>query len=180
MSRVSTLPVKQNSEALTNARQTRARKALSFLSHEYIRPIIDTDKLVRSEIFAEMVDLAVAHARLHGNFEDMNRLLDVLSPGKHERALLNWFCSTAGAKVSVKNGRPHLSKSELPPTWQQPLATVFPSAVAAQQKAVAAAKHQAKLANPHTRVIEVLPDAYVDMLDSPARLPGSYGSGKRR
>lgn len=179
MPRLSTAPVELNSEALTSARQMRARKALSYLSHELIRQFIDADKLVRSEIFAEMVDLAAAHARLHGNFECINRILDVLSP-KHKRALLDWFCSTAGAKVSVKNGRPHLSKSELAPASQQPLAKVFPSAVAAQQKAVAAGKHQAKLPNPQVRVIEVPPDDYVDMLDSPARLLGSYGSGRRR
>lgn len=180
MPRLSTALVELNSEALTSARQRRARKALSYLSHELIRQFIDADKLVRSEIFAEMVDLAAAHARLHGNFEYMNRLLDLLPPGKHERALLDWFCSTGGAKVSVKNGRPHLSKSELAPASRQPLAKVFPSAVAAQQKAVAAGKHQAKLPNPQVRVIEVPPDDYVDMLDSPARLLGSYGSGRRR
>jgi hypothetical protein len=157
----------------------KASKALSMLHNEHVRPFIDRDRLVKSALFAEMVDMTVEHALRTGDFGYMNRLLEVLASSKHEAALLEWLCSRTGAKVRVKSGRAGLVRGHDSSAAHQPLASVFPTAVAAQQAAVTAAKLEAKMAT--LRVVKVSDKPkFIDMLDSPARLPGSFGAGKRR
>lgn len=146
------------------------------MSHPLVSPFIDADKLAKSEIFAEIVDMATEHALCVGDFNYMNLLLGLVSPSKHEKPLLDWFCARAGAAVSVRAGHARLVKSPTAQRTSTPLSQVFPSAVAAQR----AARAEAKASDPRLRVIEVPEKPYVDMLDSRARLPGSFGSRKRQ
>ena len=150
-----------------------------MLHSEFVRPFIDRDRLVRSGVFADMVDMTVEHALRTGDFGYGHRLLALLASSKHEATLLEWLCSRTGAAVSIKPGRPCLVRGGEPNPGHQPLAAVFPAAVEAQQAAVTAAKLAAKLAT--LRVVKVSnKPKRTDMLDSPALLSGSFGSGKRR
>jgi hypothetical protein len=158
------------------SRAARARKALLSMSKPTISPFIAADRLVKSEIFAEIVDMATDHALRTGDYNYMNLLLDLVSLSKHEKPLLDWFCSTVGATASVKDGRPRLTKSSTAQRTSIPLSRIFPSAVAAQRMA----REEARTSDPRLPVVEVPEEPYIDMLDSHARLPGSFGARKGR
>jgi hypothetical protein len=145
-----------------------------------VRPFVDSERLVRSEVFAEMVDMATTTAQEVGNLFYVNSLLGLLVGTKHESALLDWVSRRVGISVVVRSGQPHLRKGPTTTGTPVPLERAFPSAVAAQRAALREAHTQAKLNDPRLPVVVVRGSEYQDMLDSPARLPGSYGAGKRR
>lgn len=143
-----------------------------------IRGLIDAEKLVRSAVFAEIVDTGVAHAASHGDLHYLNKLISLLQGTRHQSSLIEWLSTRLSVSVYVKDGVTALRKGTSPAGLAKPLEAAFPSAVGARRRAQEEAALQAKLNNPKLRVVVVRDD--VDMLDSRARLPGSYGSGKRR
>jgi hypothetical protein len=160
--------------------EQRARKVLAAMTLADVRSLIDADRLVRSAVFAEIVDAGVAHASDHGDFHYLNQLLSLLQGTKHQSALVEWLSTRLSVSVHVRGGFTALRKGTNAAGTVPPLEAKFPSTVAARKRGQDEALLQAKLNDPRLRVVVASSKGYVDMLDSRARLPGSFGSGKRR
>lgn len=161
-------------------RKKEVRRTLGALSRQEVVPLIDKNKLVKSSTFAEVAQMAVDHSLALGDNGPVNLLLELVRNTKFESLLVTWLCQGAGLKVVDRKGKKYLVKSAEAVKSKISFAKFFPSAAEANDAAYRARELKRKLSNPKLRVEVISHKDGVDMLDSKARLPGSFGSGKRR
>jgi hypothetical protein len=167
-------------ESHTDSSRKEAKRTLSALSRPDVAPFLDTNKLVKSSAFAEIAQMAVDHSLRVGDNGPINSTLNLVRNTKFENSLATWFCQSAGLKEVEKKGKKQLVKGTDASMSSISFAKFFPAAVEARDAAYRARVLERKLSNPSLRVELKSHKSDVDMLDSKARLPGSFGSGKRR
>ncbi len=137
-----------------------------------IAPLLNERKLLASEMFA----LAVIHAsRHHDKHRDHSGIL-MLSELFDDRAsrlfVVNWFCKRCGLRCEAEGDRMRLQKSEEEPMSELQFREDVSDFLRSQ-------RNRPPLSSEGKKTKKAAPKR-VDMLDSSARLPGSYGAGKRR
>jgi hypothetical protein len=161
-------------------RRKEVKRTLSALSRPEVAALIDKNKLTRSSIFAEISGMALDLSITTGDNGPINLALELVRDTKFEELLAAWFCQNAGLEVAERGGKKKLIKSADAIKINVSFAKYFPSSAEARDVYLRASGLKRKSSNPNLRIEIRAHKSDVDMLDSKARLPGSFGAGKRR
>jgi hypothetical protein len=154
-------------------------KLLAALSNPAIKEFIDIKKLVNSQALIKLAEFAAAHAIKHGDRIHIEKILAIFKDTKYTYQIIKWFCFRCGLECKLDEASSIFIKSSSPPNADVQLRNFInakPSKTQGASKpapkpALAKAKITVKKAKKSPKKI--------DMLDSWARFPGSFGSGKR-
>jgi len=139
---------------------------------------IDTKRFIQSEEFSLLASHAIKHAQRHHDTNQLLNLLRLLETSQHYQPVLLWICASTGYRYKVVDGivkiRPQTKEPPLDNCKLEPYLITHKGTFAQvvreyKQSHPAPSRKSAKDTPP-----------YLDALDSPARLPGCYGMGKRR
>ena len=92
-----------------------AKKFISTLRSQNIRPFVNTSKLLVSSHFDSAASFAIAHRFSSGDHGFIHGLLETFSSSPNYKALLHWFCDRASLSYSVTGGKVKLQISKAPP-----------------------------------------------------------------
>jgi hypothetical protein len=161
-----------------------------------VQPYLNEPRFIQSQVFTDAIFYAIDHYKAHHDRGHMVRLWQVYASPVARRRLNHHFFAEAGVRCSLVEGKVHFD-SDPKPT----VGTATKTAVVQQDRAVSGGtkpadsrvigvrSHTASLQRPlgSKLAAPAAPKSKkkkrpkkVDLLDSWARLPGSYGSGGRR
>lgn len=149
------------------------RKFLSMIADPNLRHFLDLGKLVNSGIYNLSVKMGTEHALSHGDYGYLNQMFGVLDGSPYE----SLFVASLRSKLNfiITEGTPRKLKKATP----EQIADAAERAGKRQAAVVKAIPTK----TPKTRAIKAKGPKSIrseDLLDSRLRLPGSYGTGKRR
>lgn len=132
---------------------TESKSLLKAITNPKIAKFIDINKLKNSKEFELLFRWASSHAKITGDTGPISRILHIFEGTKHLNDIGGLFRSETDLLIYRQNGIIHVKKKSN--------------------------------ANINVKLDLAIPDTpkkapYIDALDHPARLPGSYGTGKRR
>lgn len=156
-----------------------SKALLSALLTTHVIEFIDFRKLAFSSVMRDLTTQAALHAIQHGDSSYIDKILDIFKNTRYALQMASWFSFRTGLDIQERLGQRSYRRSGMPPNPQVQLHD-FLNAKPARQTNVAKPANQA--ARTTTTITTKKPKKAakrVDMLDSWARLPGSFGSGKR-
>lgn len=127
-----------------------------------IKEFVDLNELVKSQLFSEILEYCALHAVQHGDKTNIDNILKIFKGTRSHESLVKFFCARCGFEFKSGNGIVIFTKSTTPAKEE----TKF----IAPENTKKSTEQKKKKAKPKK----------IDMLDSWARLPGSYGTGKKR
>lgn len=160
-----------------------------------VQAYLNQPLFIQSPVFAEAASFAIEHYKAHGDRGHMVKLWLLYSGPAARRRLNERFFAEAGVRCSLVQGQVHFdaaprstagaaskSADALQPSAVAEGRRATPSPAAAQgPKASLRAPPGKKSATPAAPVKKKKKKAKkIDLLDSWARVSGSYGAGKRR
>jgi len=144
---------------------------LKSLAYPEVREIIDHSKLIHSAIFADVVTFALKQVNSHRNTTPLEQILNLFADTQFYRPLLYWLCSDKALRFRYRNGRIVLllsGKQNISlETFHAPQCREFLKQKGSMNDVLR------KLGEAS---INKTCEKYLDALDSPRRLPGSYGA----
>lgn len=139
------------------------------MGDERVRPFLNAQKLVLSTLFREALTFATEHYNKHGDTRFIAELVGRYNQSTTRRLLTSHIRTHAGLHCSMEDGKVKLAKVIEVERAALPERPALPKR-AKKPAPVVAVTMKKKRKTPKR----------VDALDSWARLPGSYGGGKRR
>lgn len=156
-----------------------SKALLSALLTTHVIEFIDFRKLAFSSVMRDLTIPAALHAIQHGDSGYIDKILDIFKNTGYALQMASWFSYRTGLDIQERLGQRSYRRSGMPPNPQVQLHD-FLNAKPARQTNVAKPANQASRTT--TTITTKKPKKAakrVDMLDSWARLPGSFGAGKR-
>jgi hypothetical protein len=143
------------------------QKFVGAITDPKITAFIDLKKLHQSGIYNLAIQMASDHAIQYGDFGYINHIFRLMDGTPHAQELI----SALRPKLSfvVTDTKPRKLKKATPEQAVKAAKTAPNKPVAARTAPLKPTRKKAASAKKHW-----------DLLDSPLRLPGSFGSGKRR
>ncbi|WP_024929240.1 hypothetical protein [Methylophilus sp. OH31] len=155
-------------------------KLIALLSNPQVRELIDFRKLKASDTLKDIAEFAAEHALASGDRTYISRVLDIFKNTKDFDRLLKWFCLRTALETTLIDGNLKFNKSDNAPNREialRPFLNPIPTKPQVHKKS-------------SNRVVKPIVEnpakkkkkkhKRIDLLDSWAMLPGSYGTGKRR
>lgn len=155
-------------------------KLITLLSNPQVTQFIDFQKLKASNTLNEIAVFAVEHVLTSRDSTYISKVLGIFKHTKDFDRLLKWFCLRAGLESTVNDGQLKFKKSEMAPNTELELLPFLNSMTTAPQTIKKSLSRVAKSTLDPVAKKKKKKLKKVDLLDSRAMLPGSYGSGKRR
>ena len=122
--------------------------------------------------------MAAIHVEVHGDINYVNIALGLADNPNDKRALADWFCRRAGLTVELSEGTFKFTKSKNPVDRTVSLFEALTKSTGTKDRST---KPVSKLVtDPLLKRSKIRNATDIDILDHPSRLPGSFGSGKRR
>jgi hypothetical protein len=145
-------------------------KLIASLHKHALRPFIDEKKLLLSHTYSQALGHCVEHAERHGDFTLLGGVVNVFETRDFKLFVNAWVCERLGLKSKAGPLGVVFSRSGSP-------SNTFLSFKASLN---GFASNKFKIAIPVAAdAKEKRAPKRIDMLDSWARMPGSYGHGKR-
>lgn len=156
-----------------------------IMSDPDIGPLIDVTKIVRLPRYETALNAAIQHYKVHGDHTFIPKLLSPLKQSIYYTPVLSYVCDCASLTFSIVDGEIKFKKKELSEGADTPKRTLE-QYLDGQQEDILGVTGQ--LPKPTKRITKDIDNKqkkkrkkpYLDMLDSRARLPGSFEGGKRR
>ena len=146
-------------------------KLLVSLNKNELRPLLDEKKILLSSLYSEAIAHCIDHATKHRDYTLFVALVEVFNTRDYKLFVSGWVCERLGLLSKMGPNGAVFARSENQPkermSWKVSLEEF--------------AARKFKIALPVKKPVEKVRKGpkKIDMLDSWARLPGSYGSGKR-
>lgn len=155
---------------------TDPRNFIKALSLPVVRPFISWEKVIKSEQFLSSIQYYDDHFDRHRDTGPFERLLALLDDTKYRDLLANYLRVRHSVQVSRENGKVKVSVLK------------SASVVANTHKEMTFAKFSSDSKPAYKDRVSKIQNSeknnfkknYVDALDHPARLPGSFGHGRRK
>lgn len=147
---------------------------LKALNSNRVKGLIDNKKMLYSCIFGEALDYTIQHYEAHKDSSLMLVLINLFTDRNCKLLVVEYLGERLGVKCSVKDGVMKISKSDRVANPKASLKVRLEQFTASGFKV-----DLPKKVNASVKKEKKSPPKKLDMLDSRARLPGSYGSGKR-
>lgn len=136
-----------------------------------LRALLDQRKLLASDLLYQAVTYAVSHCEQHRESSLLGVLVEVFDERDYQLFLAYWISERLGMKCSMDKGNVRFKPSG------QPASPDLRLKEGVSEFLKHGLKHrQSDVQKPEKK--KTLPKR-VDMLDAWARLPGSYGAGKK-
>lgn len=136
-----------------------------------LRPLLDEKKLLSSDLFYQALQHVISHSEKHRDYSRLGVLVDLFDVRDNQLFIAYWLSERLGLKCSMDRGHVRFKATGQPAKpdlrFKEGLSDYLKQGL----------KRPAK-DTPNAGKKKPLPRR-VDMLDSWARLPGSYGTGKR-
>lgn len=150
---------------------------LKLITSPAVRPFLSIEKVVKSESFLQLIRYCDEHFSRHRDTARFEKLLNMLDGTKYRDVLADYLKRRHGVQVSRDHGRLKVSVPKDTSSSVKPRGSLdFEKHLAL--KPTQRPKTQ-PLKQPGSASVRAKAD-YIDALDHPARLPGSFGHGKRR
>ncbi|KPY97906.1 hypothetical protein ALO85_101881 [Pseudomonas syringae pv. aptata] len=149
-------------------------KLIASLNKDQLRPFLDEKKIILSYGYSQAVAYCVEHSEKYGDYSQLGALVNVFEGRDFRLFVSAWLCERLGLKskmaphgaVFARNGNAPNSDMSFKVSVEAFAGSKFKIQVPVKPVKPAVAK-------------EKKTPKRVDMLDSWARLPGSFGHGKR-
>ena len=151
------------------------RGFLKAISSPTVWPFISKEKLVKSEQFARLIKSADEHFSLHRDTGQFERLLAMLDGSKYRDVLAEYLRARHGVQVSREDEKIKISLLK-----RKSIAVANSEMTFTQFLALPRPDRKAEKVNKTDYRESQFKKNYVDALDHPARLPGSFGHGSRK
>lgn len=146
-------------------------KLVASLNKNPLRPLLDEKKVILSYLYSQAVAHAVEHCEKHGDYSLLGALVNVFEGRDFKLFVSAWLCERLGLKsrmgpdgaVFARNGNPANHDMSFKVSLEAFAGNKFKIQVPVKPAGAKEKKTPKK----------------VDMLDSWARLPGSFEHGKR-
>lgn len=125
---------------------------------------LDHQKLVNSQNFHKLLTYAVSQVRMRKNLEPAQNIARIFERTRFFEPVMRWFCDAGGLDYSLTNEAHLKFSARLTADGLRPVFTDYLT----------------KFSGDIRDVFRSCETVRIDMLDSPLRVSGSYGSGKRR
>lgn len=152
-------------------------KLVVSVNSSALRTLIDPKKLLMSSLYSEALAYCIEHSSKHFEYSQLGALVNVFENRDYKLFVSSWICERLGLKSMMESGGVKFLKWGNPinekMSFKVSLAEFAASKFKVKTPAIVSQKdalHASKMKKTPKRI---------DMLDSWARLPGSYGSGKR-
>lgn len=153
-------------------------KLINIFANDGLNGFINVQKLIGSVEFSHMAEFAAVHSINHGDHSYIAKLLKPLTGTQYFYSAVGWFCKRAAIEYRDVAGVPTFSKSLSAPDSAIKILdfmkTKPPRLKANPKTAAPLPATVVTVRKPKKRLKKV------DVLDSWARLPGSFGAGKKR
>lgn len=154
-------------------------KLITLLSNLQVREFIDFRKLIASDTLNNLAEFAAEHALATGDRTYICRVLDIFKNTKDFDRLLKWFSLRTALEPTLIDGDLKFNKTENPPNREIELRPFLKSIPTEPQVDKKSSSRVVKSKIENSAKKKKKPKK-VDLLDSWAVLPGSYGTGIRR
>jgi hypothetical protein len=157
------------------------RQLLVIAANPIIRPYIDTTKLIKSKDFSNALEIVVENFCLHRDTGPINRILLLLDGSKHQQTVADWFREKLNISISrSSDGFTFQVPKKVKTSTQK-----FSDYLIESKNHIPGTIHPKIIKEQPPRKMNIERNSsktsgYLDALDHPARLPGSFGSGRRR
>lgn len=146
-------------------------KQIVALSKGTVRTLLDEKKVLMSYLYSQAVTYCIEHSEKHGDYSLLGALVNVFESRDFKLFVSAWICERLGLKSKMGQVGAVFSRSGKTPN------TNMSFKVSVDEFAGAKFKVKGSVKPSETKEKKVT--KRVDMLDSWARLPGSFGHGKR-
>lgn len=146
-------------------------KQIVTLSKGTIRTLLDEKKVLMSDLYSQALTHCIEHSEKHGDYSLFGALVNVFDGRDFKLFVSAWICERLGLTSKMGPVGAVFARSGKPPN------THMNFKVSVED--FARAKFRAKVPVKPVATKEKKAPKRVDMLDSWARLPGSFGHGKR-
>ncbi|WP_323165535.1 hypothetical protein [Pseudomonas bubulae] len=152
-------------------------KLLVALNKNELRPLLDEKKVLVSTLYSQAITHCVAHSIAHREYSLLGVLVNVFETRDYRLFVSGWLCERLGLLSKMGPNGAVFARSGNPPNERMSWKVSLEEFAARKFKIALPVK---KLVH-DTKPVEKgrKSPKKIDMLDSWARLPGSYGSGKR-
>lgn len=136
-----------------------------------LRPLLDERKLLASDLFYQALQYVISHSEKHREYSRLGVLVDLFDVRDNQLFIAYWLSERLGLKCSMDKGQVRFKATGQPAKpdlrFKEGVSEFFKRGLKRPAQDASAAEKKKPLPK------------RVDMLDSWARLPGSYGAGKR-
>lgn len=146
-------------------------KQIVALSKSTVRPLLDEKKVLMSYLYSQALAHGIEHSETHGEYSLLGALVNVFEGREFKLFVSAWICERLGLKSKMGLTGVVFEKSGIPPNTRMSFKVSVAEFAGAKFKIKVPVKPAAAKAKKAPK--------RVDMLDSWARLPGSFGHGKR-
>jgi hypothetical protein len=147
-------------------------KKIVTLSEDDVRPFLDEKKVLMSYLYSQALAHGIEHSENHGDYRLLGALVNVFESREFKLFVSGWICERLGLKSRMGPVGAVFTRSGNPPNTRMSFKVSL--------EEFAGAKFKAKVPiKPASSKIKKKTPKRIDMLDSWARLPGSFGHGKR-
>lgn len=151
------------------------RGLLKVISSPSVWPYISMEKLVKSEQFTRLIRKFDEHFSQYRDTGQFERVLAMLDGSKYRDVLAEHLRARHGVQVSREDGKIKISFLK-----KKSIAVANGEMSFTQFFAIPRPDRKTKKANKTEYRGSPFKKNYVDALDHPARLPGSFGHGSRK
>lgn len=152
-------------------------KLVTSINKSGLRALIDEKKLLISSLYSEALAYCVEHSSKHFDYSQLGPVVNVFENRDYKLFVSSWICERLGMKSSMENGGVKFTKSGNPINEKMSFKVSLAEFTANKFKVKPPLKARPNNVQLPSKVKKT--PKRIDMLDSWARLPGSYGSGKR-
>ncbi|PTV64419.1 hypothetical protein [Pseudomonas putida] len=147
-------------------------KKIATLSEDDVRPFLDEKKVLMSYLFSQALAHGIEHSEKHGDYRVLGALVNVFEGRDFKLFVSAWICERLGLKSKMGPEGAIFSRTPNPPNARMSFKVSLAEFAGAKFKAKVPVKPASPKSGKKT-------PKRIDMLDSWARLPGSFGHGKR-
>ncbi len=151
-------------------------KLLVSLNKNELRPLLDEKKILLSSLYSEAIAHCIDHATKHRDYTLFVALVEVFNTRDYKLFVSGWVCERLGLLSKMGPNGAVFARSENQPNERMSWKVSLEEFATRKFKIALPAK---KPTPDKTADMARRGPKKIDMLDSWARLPGSYGSGKR-
>ena len=156
-----------------------ARKALSALSMAEVLPWLDVRKLVESNMLLEIAEMSVEHVLAHGDNTYAKKTIELLAGTRYQNGLIRWMSERTGISIQRIGAKFVFSVLRENPNEKASLRVYINATRGSIKQATKPARGNGLVSGSKIKKAKK-DEPYIDILDSPGRLHGSFGTGKRR
>lgn len=170
-----------NSKKLSASTQ-KGIQELTTLKNPELLNLVDQERLLMSDLYLRILEAAAQQAIRYTQYAYVYDAIELIKDHEDKQQVIKWFCLRAALHLKPNEQQPSFIKTGKAPEPRADLKALLSFRKKRIKIEIKPKRVRKLVQNPKvlTEKLKPPPDFNADMLDHPARLPGSYGTGHRR